>query len=372
MAKRRKKNNKVTREPIKRKKIILFTLGDSEVKVPDYTCLAKKKRKQNQGAFVDATCLQQQCSLPLKTTNMAENSQALITIGNLSKKPIKKKRYAAITPFVPVSCITDVISKVTALPLLTPARTFYPYRQATSRKRFKGTSRFVPPGCLTDQVARAYICLPTATSSPVVPVVNGQKTAASEIILTVRRKRRPQSRPTTFVPPACITNQTAPVYIQQPQPVKKRLVNPYPALSGPAPDIVGGGCGRRAKITVSIPFIPADCVTDQISLPYQPAAQKANVTQPLPSCYRYIDRPNSPDIVGPSRTKSKKKSSRLVPFVPKSCTVDTVMPPQLNSATDMLAQTAPVTRPAAGSHSWLSVAALILVILTIIGYFLYK
>ncbi|CCO07274.1 hypothetical protein [Desulforamulus hydrothermalis] len=373
MAKRRKKNNKVTREPVKRKKIILFTSRGSEVKVPDYTCLAKKKRKQDQGAFVDATCLQQQCSLPLITNHTSAGGQAVIYAGKPVKKAVRKKRYPAITPFVPVSCLTDAISKVAALPSVSPVKSFYPYRQVTGRKRFKGTSRFVPAGCLTDQVARAYICLPPAISSPVVPVVSQRKTAANEIILTVRRKRRPQSRPTVFVPPQCITNQTATVYIRQPQAVKKRLINPYPALAGPAPDIVGGGYGRRVKITASLPFIPANCVTDQISQPYLPAAPAAHVILPLPSGYRYIDRPNSPDIVGPSRIKSKKKSSRLVPFVPKSCTVDTVKPPpQLHSATDMLAQTAPVARPAAGSPSWLPVAALVLAILAIIGYFLYK
>jgi len=342
LAKKRKRNGKICKDQIRRnnknnkKEIILFTAAGEKVMVSDFTCLSKKRQKQTCEAFVHTTCIQEQLSLPL--------TRGACTV---ARREIKVKS--------PGKHESSLKSK-----------------KLHKRRRFSGKTEFVPASCITGQISQGYPNKPPAKQNkPVHPMISGQDSSSYEIILETGRRRRRKTKPVEFVPGSCITLHTAPVYSFAVQPITQEFVNPYPALPDLAPDITGGCRTGRARPMAPFPFIPESCITADVSKPYLPVEKTEEKPETV---HRYIDRPNSPDILGPASKKFKRKRNNVVPFVPKSCTIDTEKPaPGTCQRSDVLAKPAPASLPFKTiTKPWLPAAVLVLVVLTIIGYLLYK
>jgi len=245
----------------------------------------------------------------------------------------KKKQRATGEAFVHTSCVQDRVS----LPLVcgacsVPAREGAGKRKQRSRQSHTTSNPFVPISCIT----------PSTT-----PVCHfyGKSVEQTKLSLPPKKryKRKRSSGNAEFVPASCITAHVSP----------------------------GGSRNNRARPGNNCLFIPECCITADVSKPYLPAVK----TEKSPAItYRYIDRPNSPDILGPANKKNKRKRTNGVPFVPKSCTIDTEKPaPAVLPRNEALAKPAPETQPReANSIGWLPVGAFVLVILVIIGYLFYK
>ncbi|MEG6520803.1 hypothetical protein [Desulfotomaculum sp. 1211_IL3151] len=155
-------------------------------------------------------------------------------------------------------------------------------------------------------------------------VPNLQEGLAPDIILTTNKKRikKPFNR---FVSESCITNSLSHAVTTFCK--KQTFVNTDPAWPGPVPDIIGEKTKSRRMIKTGVPFVDQSCITNNLSLPDNQSvafAPEVPVKQ-----YSYIERPNSPDILGPTYKKPRRKKSDAVPFVPKSCTIDIEQAPLL-------------------------------------------
>lgn len=371
MAKKRKRNARVAKEQskgIKIKDIILSKAATEKVMVPDFIQLSKKRQRGTGKAFVHTSCIQEQVSLPRACGACFVPSRENAFRGKQSGK----KKYTAAAAIVPSSCITESTTPVYHFYGKVPdnMKTSCKPEKKVKKRKNKAREEFVPASCITNQISRG---LPTKAMGgihkPDSSNICCRQASSYEIVLETRNRRKKPRKPVEFVPQTCITPETAPVrvFVQSKQP---EFVNPYPALPAMSPDITGGARNNRRGTKTNRPFIPECCMTAEVSQPYLPA-KKAEKTPAV--IYRYVDRPNSPDILGPTSKRYKRKRTGHSTFVPQSCTAGTEKPaPVVLQRSDVLAKPVPMPQPKAAGFNWLPAAAVILILLAIAGYVLTK
>ncbi|GAB6181153.1 hypothetical protein JCM14036_24720 [Desulfotomaculum defluvii] len=181
-------------------------------------------------------------------------------------------------------------------------------------KRMKirgGFQTFVNSSCVHQHVSLPFIADQPNSQSVEINI-------SPDIILDTAKGRGRRKTLGQFVADDCITNSLTNVvtnFCKQPA-----FENPYPTINGLTPDVIGQKSLVRRRKKPNISFVPEGCHTDIISLP---AYHSVSITNEIPrKVYTYIDRPNSPDILGPTYKKRKRRESDITSFVPKSCTVD--------------------------------------------------
>lgn len=369
MAKRRKRGTKTKKvqRSSQIKEFIIKSFTADAVTVPDFAYRVKKKYATAGGDFVDPSCVHQRISLPY--VGVVAAKQKTVGVTKLSRVSKGKGTFSQI-PFVSAGCITQSI---------TPVRHFAPGKSpacespsAISQKRnlrvwdARGTA-FVNEGCITQQVSLPYVkpSIKSQERSYVLPVTLKQ---TYQIVLSPGRKRRKRVGATEFVSPSCISGVLTMVPPSANQGPPPKLVNPYPPLPALAPEIVGGFKIVRQKKGIGESFVTDSCRNATVS---QPLANPVKEAKPPKVTYQYVDRPNSPDIHGPENKKTRKHSSKVVAFVPKSCTVE--QKPTLTVSSkkeEALARTAPVPEPRAEKNNWLALVAFVGIIAFLVIYFL--
>lgn len=172
---------------------------------------------------------------------------------------------------------------------------------------------FVNLSCIHHHVSLPYVGYKENQGSS----ISGQGNLAPDILLNTnkRRIRKPLGQ---FVSQSCLTNSLSQVVTTFCK--RRTLVNSYPAWSGPVPDIIGERTMGRRMIKTGVPFVDQSCITNTLSLPDK---QRVAVVPEIPvKQYIYSERPNSPDILGPTYKKPRRQKLNVVPFVPQSCTID--------------------------------------------------
>lgn len=368
LAKKRRRgarSKKVQTQVGGKKNIVLHKTTSERVIVPDIIYLFKRKHKKNNEVFVGESCIQEQVSLAL----VSGNSYNVKKENSTGWRKGNRRRYLSTTPFVPLSCLTNSVSPVVRFWLVKKElqdKTLLSVQRRAKKVRKSQNAEFVPLSCITDKPSVAYKNKAKFSR----PQFYSQD-KHYEIVFDTIYKRRKKLPSEDFVPKSCITSLISLVYKFNPEPKPLQFVNPYPDLPMLTPDIVGGLKVARPRPKNNSSFVPDSCVTDTISTSYVKPEEKPRIK------YIYVDRPNSPDIVGLPAKKSKRKKNNVIPFVPKSCTVE----PEKVTAKEMLplqsgealARTAPETlsQEKTGTNL-LALVGLILVLLAFVWYLVQK
>lgn len=299
MARKKKKGMKGGKhvQAEKRRNIILFKSASEPVQVPDVLYHLKKRSRLVGGQFVASDSVQDVVSLPLVSGGFVKRKSEVV----ISKK---KKGKIGVTEFVPSSCITDSTTPVVHFKVKLPTT-----KVNNKKKRFNYASEFVSSGCITQHISLPYIKVEKDAKQE---NINLDQHHDQGMRGKTKYRRR---RSSIFVPPCCITDSPAKVYHFPTAKKTMRFYNPFPDSLTLTPDIVYN-CKTARKFKKQQPFIPASCMTSQLSRPFQQAKVRPAIK------FIYVERPNTPDILGPSVKIKKRKTSKVIPFVPKSCMVE--------------------------------------------------
>lgn len=359
MARKKKKGMKAGK-PVqveKKRNIVLFKSASEPVQVPDVLYLFKKRFKGTRGLFVDSNSVQGVVSLPLASGGLVNRKSEVL----LYKR---KRGKAGVAEFVPASCITNSTTPVVHFnkPKLPAAKT-------SKKKKFCHDSEFVPVSCITNQISLPYL---NDNNEKTNKFLDQQVQACYQIILGKTKYRKKRKNSAVFVPPCCITDSPTLVYHFPAEVKPVSFHNPYPDSLHLSPNIVSTIKAVRPKPKSQQVFIPVSCITGEVSQPYQKAMAKP-ITMPK---FTYVDRPNTPDIVVSTVKINKKKTNKVVPFVPKSCTVEQtrrVLISQSPQSTEALAKTEPLTAvEKKSSGNLLPIVALLAILAMVVGYVLQK
>lgn len=366
LARKKRKNTKTQKSNNQlngNKIIVLHKASSSKVMAPDITYRFKRKVRLNQVDFVHESCVHDQVSLAL----VSGNSYLPAVTEKASRRPHRKRNSSSLVPFVPQSCLTNSVTPVIDFPKASKQLTVVGVPSNSKRPKRKGYGKnleIVTASCITSQLATSY--LPQKNEQKCSPE---QDKPSYDIIFDTRRKKKGKNNLIQFVPDSCITSSTTKVVSFSKKQGGQQFINPYPAAATLSPEIIIPEKAKRIKAKMGS-FVPESCTTGIISKSYIKSEEKPTVK----INYVYVDRPNSPDIIGPSSKKSKKKKNTVVPFVPNSCTVEpkqNVSQPLLR--TDALSQEAPQTSSKqAETKFWLPMLVVILIIFAVIGFVLQK
>lgn len=316
MAKKKKKGSRGSQEIPRtigfKKSIVLCKLASEKVVIPDFPVHFKRKAGASGQAFVNESCIQR-----FETLKEVDNK------------------------------VTMAVS-----------------RPAVSRKKLRNRKmvEFVPSSCITDRVSRGYQGAIPAGKAKVAVVLDYTGN-------TVRKRFLKKDLFTSFVPQSCITPAVSQAYKPVIEPLSQKYFNPCPELPALAPDIIGGmKKTKQRRISVHTSFASGDCINASVSIPYSSPEEKLVIK------YIYVERPNSPDILGPPPRKKRRKSGEVIPFVAKSCTIENKVIPEHRAAisqTESLALTEPEDQPNSRINGWY-LSAILFVLLVILAYFLEK
>ncbi len=322
MARKKKKNVK-TVKPVqveKKRDIVLFASASEPVQVPDIVYRGKKQSPVMKDLFVDSSSIQTEISLPLACGDTCRK-----TVLPAAKKYNKKKKMKLQEAFVPTSCVTPVVS--------------LPYAKEQINKSVKQS-------------------------------LHQPKEPCYQILLEQSKPRKKRKKSPVFVPLSCITESPAPVYHFTLEVKPLVFTNPYPNPLNRSPDIISERKRGYPKPKSSEDFIPASCITQTVSQPFAKPNQKPLVK------YTYLERPNTPDILGPTLKNNKKKKYQGASFVPKSCIVEStrqMLEPSFLQPTDTLARAkSQSTLEKKSSDNWQPILALVALIVVVVVYLLQK
>ncbi|SHK02288.1 hypothetical protein [Desulforamulus aeronauticus] len=323
MARKKKKNIKTSKlvQVEKKRDIILFTSASEPVRVPDIVYRGKKQSPGMRDLFVDSSSVQTEISLPLACGDTCSKT-TLPVAGKYHKKKNLKFQGA----FVPNSCVTQVVS--------------LPYAEEQINKSVKQSLPQPEEPCY-------------------------------QILLEHSKPRKRRKNSSVFVPPSCIIECPTPVYHFSLGVKPLVFTNPYPNPLSLSPDIISErkrGCTKQKS---SNDFIPASCITRTVSQPFSKPNQKPIIK------YTYVERPNTPDILGPTLKSNKRKKNQGVSFVPKSCIVESTKqmlesPPFLQRTDTLARAKSQSTVEKKSSGNWLSILAFLALIMVVVVYLLQK
>lgn len=350
-----------------KKSLVLFTAASDKVVVPDYTVNPRKRIRVFSESFVNDTCIQN------TTATVWSPKKPTVACGNVPKVKSRKKKLNYFTePFVSKECLVDSTTPVLSFMerqtiVNTKEKKAAVLRQWQKKRRLKVSTEIVPQDCRSAEISLSYRPEKTAKE----PLSPGYYPSYGPVF---RRKKR-AGLSGQFVPKSCITYCAALPYLSDNLTMEEPIItfsNPYPDPPGLTPAITGGNRIRPIYRRAKASFIPQSCITDRTAAPYisNPASDNTPKIK-----YVYVDRPNSPDIVGNQIKRNKKKSSNTVPFVPKGCASAEInrspaVPAQNRDGA--LAREAVSYTPVQQKSrtNWLVLVFLVFVLMVVIGYLL--
>lgn len=207
---------------------------------------------------------------------ISENDFPILKVPPVSKAPVsnitvqvKKKRRRYINkfvPFVPQSCIIqtkpDICSSVPVRPI--PEVKFYGgTMKIRKKKKFNGQQEFVPASCLIKEVNGVPV---EADPLPEVSLVKPSYVepialdyVPNIITVTSRKRKTPARRGSAIVTSSCIIKEVTQVPFEDKP--KGKLYFLVPPDTPNSPDILGPSKKRpRRKLNNTVQFVPESCI----------------------------------------------------------------------------------------------------------------